>query len=268
MKILLVAMANSIHTARWIDQIADQGWDLHLFPSTDSGIEVHRDLRNVRLHPTMWLNPARNANGVRFHGISLARRVEDTWRRRVRREKGGPDADRLARVLDRLDPDIVHTMEIQHAGYLALEAKRRLAGRSPPGSSRTGQRHLPVREAGRARAEDPQGPRVVRLLIPANAGASSRWPGPSASPARCFPCSERGRLRPGNDGLPEEPGALLLAPGIMLKGYQHWGGRALTGLRALERCADLLGEYEVWIYSASPDVAVAAELFGARRGSG
>ena len=47
----------------------------------------------------------------------------------------------------------------------------------------------------------------------------------------------------------------------MLKGYQHWAGRALVGLRALARCADLLAGYEVVVYSASSDVAIAAELF-------
>jgi glycosyltransferase involved in cell wall biosynthesis len=50
---------------------------------------------------------------------------------------------------------------------------------------------------------------------------------------------------------------------ILLKGYQHWAGRALVGLRALARCAELIKSdgYELAIYSASPDVKIAAELF-------
>lgn len=28
MKILLIAMSESIHTARWISQMTDQGWDI------------------------------------------------------------------------------------------------------------------------------------------------------------------------------------------------------------------------------------------------
>jgi glycosyltransferase involved in cell wall biosynthesis len=47
----------------------------------------------------------------------------------------------------------------------------------------------------------------------------------------------------------------------MLKGYQGWSGRALVGLRALERCADLLNDYRICIFSASPDIVLAAELF-------
>ncbi|MBC8389929.1 MAG: hypothetical protein H8E13_18030 [Actinobacteria bacterium] len=49
MRILIVAMAGSIHTARWIRQINDQGWDIHLFP-TDSFTAVHPDIKNVRVH--------------------------------------------------------------------------------------------------------------------------------------------------------------------------------------------------------------------------
>ena len=37
MRVLFVAMADSIHTARWIRQLQGQGWDLHLFPVDTSG---------------------------------------------------------------------------------------------------------------------------------------------------------------------------------------------------------------------------------------
>ena len=47
----------------------------------------------------------------------------------------------------------------------------------------------------------------------------------------------------------------------MLKGYQNWAGRALVGLRALERCVDILSGYEILLFSASADVKLAAELF-------
>jgi glycosyltransferase involved in cell wall biosynthesis len=52
----------------------------------------------------------------------------------------------------------------------------------------------------------------------------------------------------------------------MLKGYQHFAGRALVGIRALERCADALAGYTVVLYSPSEDVRLAAELFAARSG--
>lgn len=41
MKILFVAMAESIHKARWIHQVKDENWELYLFPSHD-----YRSLRS------------------------------------------------------------------------------------------------------------------------------------------------------------------------------------------------------------------------------
>jgi len=48
---------------------------------------------------------------------------------------------------------------------------------------------------------------------------------------------------------------------ILLKGYQHWAGRALVGVRALAMCADVLHGYTVAIYAATPDVEISAKLF-------
>ena len=40
----------------------------------------------------------------------------------------------------------------------------------------------------------------------------------------------------------------------MLKGYHGWAGRALTALEAFESCAEILKEYEIVVYLASPPV--------------
>ena len=48
MRLLIVAMSESIHTARWIRQLSGLGWDVHLFPSiTDV---LHDQLRDVTVH--------------------------------------------------------------------------------------------------------------------------------------------------------------------------------------------------------------------------
>ncbi|NJL92457.1 MAG: glycosyltransferase [Anaerolineae bacterium] len=49
---------------------------------------------------------------------------------------------------------------------------------------------------------------------------------------------------------------------ILLKGYQHLYGRALFALRALVLCQQIIRErgYEVVIYSANPEVTIAAQL--------
>jgi hypothetical protein len=42
---------------------------------------------------------------------------------------------------------------------------------------------------------------------------------------------------------------------IVVKGYQHFAGRAMTALDALERCADALQSFEVVLFSVSQEVA-------------
>jgi len=268
-RILVVAMANSIHTARWIDQIADQGWDIHLFPSTNSWVEIHPALKNVTLHHTGFRNPARNAKGVRFQGVSLAWRAMDVWRRRIREEKDATQrqAERLSGLVDRLSPDVVHSLEFQHAGYLTLEARRRKGGSFPPwiatnwGSDiylfgRLAEHAPKIREV-LARC-DYYSCECLRDVALAKSFGFSGTVLPVFPNAGGFDLAEAAHLR--------QQGPASCRRGIMLKGYQHWGGRALTGLRALERCSDLLAGSEVWVYSASPDVVVAAELFAESTG--
>ena len=49
----------------------------------------------------------------------------------------------------------------------------------------------------------------------------------------------------------------------MLKGYQHWCGRALFGLKALSFVKEFLKGFEIVIYSVWPkdDIEIASELF-------
>jgi glycosyltransferase involved in cell wall biosynthesis len=53
---------------------------------------------------------------------------------------------------------------------------------------------------------------------------------------------------------------------IMLKGYQGWSGRALTAIRAMSRCADILVGYEIVAYSVAEEVKIALELFSSESG--
>jgi glycosyltransferase involved in cell wall biosynthesis len=63
-----------------------------------------------------------------------------------------------------------------------------------------------------------------------------------------------------------QAGAVSARRTIVLKGYQHWAGRALVGLRAIALCADALQNYRIAIYSTTPDVELAAELLAQSTG--
>ena len=51
MRIALIAISNSVHAAKWISLIADQGWDLHFLSSIDF-YGLHPLVRNV----TNWIS--------------------------------------------------------------------------------------------------------------------------------------------------------------------------------------------------------------------
>ncbi|MGB7972118.1 MAG: glycosyltransferase [Candidatus Deferrimicrobiaceae bacterium] len=263
MRILLVAMSNSIHTARWISQVSDRGWDLHLFPSVDFWVDVHPELRDVTVYHSGYRRQKSSQDGVVFRGVSLLHRLADLYRRRVAKRKE-PDYRvlQLVRLMDRLRPDIVHSLEIQHAGYLTCEARKLSRSPFPPwivtnwGSDIYLFGRLPE-----------HAPKIRELLSSCDYYSCECLR--DVSLAKSF--GLRGKVLPvfpNTGGFDMDVVSRLRSPGpvsarrtILLKGYQHWAGRALVGLAALGRCADLLPGYEIVLYSATPDVAVAAELF-------
>ena len=268
MKILFVAMTDSVHAARWISQLANSDWDLHLFPSVDSGL-VHADLRSVRVHVPMYGRRHPDPS-VRVRGIPLFNdffassasfalsRLSGFHEWKVRR---------LAALIERIKPDVVHSLEIQHAGYLTMEAKRRMADSFPRwivsnwGSD--------IYLFGRLRDHE----RKIREVLESCDFYACECRRDLALAQRF---GLRGRplpILPNGGGFDLDAAARLRSDGptsrrrtIMLKGYQNWAGRALVALRALERCAELLRGYELVIHSPSPDVELAAQLFAAATG--
>lgn len=267
MRILFVAMSDSVHTARWISLLRGQSWDLHLFPSLDAGI-VHPDLVGVTVHHSFF-GPAGRAKGVvRTRGVYLpGKQTSRLVKALLKQLVPEYHLQQLYRLIRRLKPDVVHSMEIQAAGYLTLQAKHALGDRFPTwivtnwGSDIYLFGRLPAhrerlkqvlakcdfyscecqRDVELARGLELKG--EVLPVLPNSGG---------------FDIEVSAAMREG-----ELPSSRKL---IMLKGYQGWAGRALVGLRALERCADMLKSYTVVIYSASDDVRLAAQLFEANTG--
>lgn len=267
MRILFVAMANSIHTARWIAQLADQRWDLHLFPSIDEGL-AHGELQGVTIHHSFYGRGGKGGERARGAGIYVASGFV-AFNSRVILQRLVPDyrLRQLARLIRRLRPEVIHSMEFQSAGYLTLEARRRVAGPFPKWIATNWGSDVYL--FGELQAHRT---RIAQILA-----ACDFY---SCECQRDVALAERLGLKgavlpvvPNSGGLdldevrkerPVQPTSRRRA--IMLKGYQGWAGRALVGLRALERCAGALTGYKVVVYSAGDDVCLAAERFASRTG--
>ena len=321
-RILFVGLQNSIHVARWIDLIADEGWDLHMFPVNDE--EPSTKLRGTRLHlprasadvealariprepfavwawrrvtsdpvsilqeisrrlclPWVWA-----ATRARLRARSLRR----AWRRYRAstlplvldpfypsvEELGGRDAIRhgrirlgesdncapvlhgpgvLASLVRRIEPDLIHSMEYQHAGYLVLRAKDLYGPGFPPwlatnwGSDIYLYQHFADhraqlerllksidfyscecrRDIGLARALGFEG--EVMPVLPNSGG---------------FDLRRLVRLR-----SKAPPSRRRI---VMMKGYEHFAGRALRGLDVLESLSTELEGFKIVLFSVSAE---------------
>jgi glycosyltransferase involved in cell wall biosynthesis len=280
MKILFVAMPNSIHTARWISQLQGCGWELHLYPGYYA--ELHPEIGKVHYHAfreminkiasvlqRVFLQVvARKSKGSRIRLLKTAKIKEMIDNRLAIIDDADEKARRLIKTIERIKPDIVHSMEFQTNGYLTLKAKQKMQDRFPVwiatnwgsdiflyGKFAEHQKKIrellslcdyysceTERDVLLAREFGYQGP--VLPVVPNSGG---------------FDLQKLMQLR---DGARTSQRRI-----IMLKGYQGWAGRALVGIRALQRCSELLRGYEVVVYLASgEDVEIACRLLAISTG--
>lgn len=270
LRILFVAQAISIHTARWISQLTDQGWDLHVFDML--GSFPHAELQGVteyslllpRKIPILAKEPSYGHDFFLTRGwdpfpISL---VGFFIRRLFRRR-----AQRLAALIQKLKPDVIHAIELQTQGYELLPVMDIVGDLGAPcilstwGSDLFYFQHFP------AHLE-----KIQRLL----STCDYLIPDCHRDEALARELGFRGQIPlvlPGSGGYPVEKMRRLMAPGpvhtrrlIMVKGYQGWAGRAQDALDALGLCSDVLSGYEIVVYVASDSVRRSVAEMRARTG--
>jgi len=266
--VLFVAMVHSVHAARWLNLVHESGaCDLLVYPSLY--MPAHGDLHpEIRVAYPRWLGGGTTGR-TRWH---WPRRVIDLM---LARMKGYPRGAQfqspkvLARLIQQSKPDLLHALELQHAGYLAMQALDALpAGQQVPlalsnwGSDifwyQHEERHrwLLQRLLGKAQyymAECARDYPLARTLgfggkewpvMPSGGGMDLALLGTIAQAAAAP--SQRRR--------------------IVIKGYQHFVGRALQAAAALEACGKALEGFELVVFSPAPVVRRAIEKLARRRG--
>lgn len=261
-------MSDSIHTARWISQIADQNWDIHLFPSFDGGIG-HTTLHNLTIHHSIY-SSGNNPHGIRVRGIPVPINSVAYAARRVL-EKIIPKYRelQLMYLIKRLKPDIIHSLEMQHAGYLVHDTKLRSGKETFPAWIMTTW-GSDISLFGRLRCHVD---RVKGVLSSCDYFESDCIRDNDLASSFGFTGSFLPVI-PGGGGFDLQRCHELKLPGfassrrvIMVKGYQGWSGRALVALRALARCTDILHGFKIVLYSVqADDVKISAELLGKHSG--
>lgn len=267
-------MAESIHVARWIKQLEDCDWDLHLFPSRDVATQHwNSELTGVTVHTstTQWKVPQRNVKlkGWRLPPLSSSANVliEASVRKILQIYRPQYWHKYLASVINRVQPDVIHIIEFQHGGYLMLDALPYIKVPLPKiiltnwGNDiyffSQIDEHLPKIKKLLALADyyDCECERDIELARDLGFSGIAWPPFPNTGGHHLDQLSPLRAL--------EKPSERKI---IMLKGYQHWQGRALFALKGLELISDLLQGYKIVIFSFKDDVELAAQIFSKRTG--
>jgi hypothetical protein len=251
MRILFVGMSDSIHLVRWINQLDGINWERFLFPIYS--VKPHADLKDLTAINGSEIPGFQKNRSLRYMNSSLPY-FTVTFLQRIIQKRLKPlqpevrPSPLLVRALvstiKRVKPDIIHSMEFQEAGYLTLAAKENLKGKFPKWIATNWGSDIYL--FGRL-AEHRERVRTVVENCDYYSCECER----DVFLAREY--GLRGEVLPvfpNTGGFDLEKCKALRPPGntsgrkiILLKGYQTWAGRALSGLRALARCGDIQLRY-------------------------
>jgi hypothetical protein len=160
----------------------------------------------------------------------------------------------LAHVVRRLQPDLIHSMEFQHAGYLVLQTRELYGGDFPTwlatnwGSDIFYFGRFPDHRAQIQRllkAIDFYSCECKRDIAIARQFGYGGPVLPNLPNSGGFDLKHVRSLR-----SPEPPSQRKL---LMIKGYQHFAGRAMVALHVLENFATQLKGYRIVLFSVSTE---------------
>jgi glycosyltransferase involved in cell wall biosynthesis len=271
LRILFVTLGDSVHAARWIRQLKDQKWDIHVFPHSALA-SVHPELQDVTVH-NLLSEPARNVpqrlrqTGLKWPFGRGRSRVTHT----LQHLQFLKPPLRLARAIRKLKPDFIHVLEMQRAGYLALDSFEKFGGaqRVPPviySSWGSDIFHFGRRPDHEERIKKFLGKCDYLITDCRRDVGLARKFGFTGEVLGLFPVGGgfdidrlsqlRSKTHPSSRTI------------LAVKGYDggDWGGRAAVALEALRLCSDQVRGYKIVVYSGSSSLKQHAEEISASTG--
>ena len=117
-RVLIVGMLDSVHLARWLKQFIGSEVEVVIFPSGRFK-RFHPDIELMLQNGEIALNRKISGSILRIAGYLDFFSFEIPYVKL----KFAKRAQSLRNYLGRFKPDIVHLIELQHAGYLYLDTK-------------------------------------------------------------------------------------------------------------------------------------------------
>lgn len=246
-------MLDSIHVARWLKQFKQAEVSFYLFPSSPMR----------RLHPEI-VKLLENSGRATFQLSVASRFALPLW-----------FADRLCqnflrgmilrRWVEKVRPDYVHLIEMQHAGYIGIRAFNGLRPESFKLITTNYGSDIFWFRRYKSHA------RKIAVLL-----TMSHYY--SAECARDYELAKELGFTGGTLPLiPNAGGVISRSESVDLKkndernlvavkGYQGWSGRAISVLDAIETIAEELKDFEIVVFSSNPIVRVRALIVSVKTG--
>lgn len=109
MKLLIVTETASIHAARWVNQLKDTGWEVHVFQALAAGSAVSEEFRFGKLHVPRFANMTGNA-----HCFPTFPPEKYYWLLELEKKHPGLmqylHEQYLVKLLNEWQPDIIHSL--------------------------------------------------------------------------------------------------------------------------------------------------------------
>ena len=238
MKILFVCQ-QYIHAARWINQLKEAGHEIYVFDCLDK--PIHTNL--------LWTNYTTNWSERKLPYIKGEYLLE----------KKAPKiyhffepllkvtaSEMLLKLIKEIQPDLVHSLEMQSQSYHVLKAKKKLNFKwayfswgSDLYLYQNDKNHQSRIQSVISNIDYFFADNKRDLKLANNLGFKR----------------ESTYVFPGGGGYDLEKHQQFILPTserklILIKGYHHWAGRALHVLNALELISEDLKGYDIYVYSA------------------
>lgn len=241
MKILFVCM-QYIHSARWINQLKNTEHEIFVFDCLDK--PIHKDLQ--------WTNYITNWGKRKLPYIKGEYYLEKNQPKIY--DKVVPflkvtASEKLEEIIKEIQPDLVHSLEMQSETYPLLKISKKLIFNLAAFSWGSDLYLYQDKKVHRKQLQE--------ILTKTNFFFSDN--NRDQQLARKIGFTNKGYVFPGGGGYQLLELQKYLQPikdrkFILIKGYHHWAGRALTVLNALELITDEIKDYSIYVYSAHPIV--------------
>lgn len=252
MRILFIATIFSPLAARWIEQVVDTDWDIHVYGTSD-GV-IHPSFRNV----TMYTQTSRSAvpEQIVFRPAWPFSRGTNRLKRVFTKLANilipDPSHD-IAKLIKKLKPDLIHTLKMQDEAYYVLKAKQLLGGSLPCpwiysvwGSDIYFYQHI-----------EESLPRIKQVLSSCDYLITDNPRDETLAEEHGFTGEMLGVFPTGGGYNVQQMWekyyckAVSQRQIIAIKGYQaEMGGQALMSLEAIARCGKIFSGYKIVIHSA------------------